>query len=205
MAFELLVIVVSYLLGSVSFSVLLARLLKGIDIRQYGSGNAGATNTLRVLGKGPAILVLVLDVMKGIGAVWLGTWAGGWGSWIAVGCGIAAIIGHNWPVYFHFRGGKGVATAIGVMATLFFWPALAAGVLAILAIVITRYVSLGSLIFVALTPVFLLFADYTTPELWGSLIIAVFAFWRHRSNIVKLSQGKENKIGSKAKEGNRVV
>ncbi|AIQ19388.1 hypothetical protein H70357_23730 [Paenibacillus sp. FSL H7-0357] len=205
MAFELLVIVVSYLLGSVSFSVLLARLLKGIDIRQYGSGNAGATNTLRVMGKGPAILVLVLDVLKGIAAVWLGTWAGGWGTWIAVACGVAAIIGHNWPLYFHFRGGKGIATTIGVMATLCFWPALIAGIIAILAIVITRFVSLGSLIFVALTPVFLLFTEFTTPELWGSLIIAVFAFWRHRSNIVKISQGRENKIGAKVKEGNRVV
>lgn len=205
MAFELLVIVVSYLLGSISFSVLLARFLKGIDIRQYGSGNAGATNTLRVMGKGPAILVLVLDVLKGIAAVWLGTWAGGWGTWVAVACGIAAIIGHNWPLYFHFRGGKGIATTIGVMATLAFWPALTAGVIAILAIVLTRYVSLGSLIFVALTPVFLLFTDFLPPELWGSLIIAVFAFWRHRSNIVKISQGRENKIGSKVKEGNRVV
>lgn len=205
MAFELLVIVISYLLGSISFSVLLARLLKGIDIRQYGSGNAGATNTLRVMGKGPAILVLFLDVLKGIAAVWLGTWAGGWGSWVAVVCGLAAIIGHNWPVYFHFRGGKGIATTIGVMATLVFWPALIAGAFAILAIVLTRYVSLGSLIFVALTPVVLLFTVHTTPELWGSLIIVVFAFWRHRSNIVKISQGRENKIGSKAKEGNRVV
>lgn len=205
MAFELLVIVVSYLLGSVSFSVLLARLLKGIDIRQYGSGNAGTTNTLRVLGKGPAILVLVLDVLKGIAAVWLGTWAGGWGTWVAVACGIAAIIGHNWPLYFHFRGGKGIATTIGVMATLCFWPALTAGIIAILAIVITRFVSLGSLIFVALTPVFLLFTSFTAPELWGSLIFAVFAFWRHRSNIVKILQGRENKIGSKVKEGNRVV
>lgn len=205
MAFELLVIVISYLLGSISFSVLLARLLKGIDIRQYGSGNAGATNTLRVMGKGPAILVLFLDVLKGIAAVWLGTWAGGWGSWVAVVCGLAAIIGHNWPVYFHFRGGKGIATTIGVMATLVFWPALIAGAIAILAIVLTRYVSLGSLIFVALTPVVLLFTVHTTPELWGSLIIVVFAFWRHRSNIVKISQGRENKIGSKAKEGNRVV
>jgi glycerol-3-phosphate acyltransferase PlsY len=204
-AFELLVIVVSYLLGSVSFSVLLARLLKGIDIRQYGSGNAGATNTLRVMGKGPAILVLVLDVLKGIAAVWLGTWAGGWGTWVAVACGIAAIIGHNWPLYFHFRGGKGIATTIGVMATLVFWPALTAGIIAILAIVFTRYVSLGSLIFVALTPVFLLFTSFSAPELWGSLIIAVFAFWRHRSNIVKISQGRENKIGSKVKEGTRVV
>lgn len=205
MAFELLVIVVSYLLGSISFSVLLARLLKGIDIRHYGSGNAGATNTLRVMGKGPAILVLVLDVLKGIAAVWLGTWAGGWGTWVAVGCGIAAIVGHNWPLYFHFRGGKGIATTIGVMATLVLWPALTAGLFAILAIVITRYVSLGSLIFVALTPVFLLFHTFTPPELWGSLIIAVFAFWRHRSNIVKISQGRENKLGSKVKEGNRVV
>ncbi|WP_238650061.1 glycerol-3-phosphate 1-O-acyltransferase PlsY [Paenibacillus piscarius] len=205
MALELLVIVISYLLGSVSFSVLFARLLKGIDIRQYGSGNAGATNTLRVLGKGPAILVLLLDVMKGIAAVWLGTWVGGWGTWAAVACGLAAIVGHNWPLYFHFRGGKGIATTIGVMATLAFWPALIAGIIAILSIVITRYVSLGSLIFVALTPVFLLFTEYTAPELWGSLIIVLFAFWRHRTNIVKISQGRENKIGSKAKEGKRVV
>ncbi|MBW4082849.1 glycerol-3-phosphate 1-O-acyltransferase PlsY [Paenibacillus sp. S150] len=205
MAFELLVIVVSYLLGSVSFSVLLVRLLKGVDIRQYGSGNAGATNTLRVMGKGPAALVLVLDVLKGIAAVWLGTWAGGWGTWVAVACGIAAIIGHNWPLYFHFRGGKGIATTIGVMATLCFWPALIAGIVAIAAIVLTKYVSLGSLLFVALTPAVLIFSGFTPPELWGSLIIAVFAFWRHRSNIVKISQGRENKIGSKVKEGNRVV
>ncbi|KWX86066.1 hypothetical protein AMQ83_21105, partial [Paenibacillus riograndensis] len=167
MAFELLVIVVSYLLGSVSFSVLLVRMLKGVDIRQYGSGNAGATNTLRVMGKGPAILVLVLDVLKGIAAVWLGTWAGGWGTWVAVACGIAAIIGHNWPLYFHFRGGKGIATTIGVMATLVFWPALIAGIIAIASIFITKYVSLGSLLFVALTPVFLIFTGFTAPELWG--------------------------------------
>lgn len=205
MALELLVIVVSYLLGSVSFSVLLAKLLKGIDIRQYGSGNAGATNTLRVLGKGPAILVLLLDVMKGIAAVWLGALVGGWGTWAPALCGIAAIIGHNWPLYFRFRGGKGIATTIGVMATLCFWPALIAGIIAILSIFITRYVSLGSLIFVALTPVFLLITGFTPPELWTSLIIAVFAFWRHRTNIVKIVEGRENKIGSKVKGGNRVV
>ncbi|MNZ68491.1 putative glycerol-3-phosphate acyltransferase [compost metagenome] len=205
MALELLVIVVSYLLGSVSFSVLFAKLLKGIDIRQYGSGNAGATNTLRVLGKGPAISVLVLDVLKGVAAVWLGTWVGGWGTWVAALCGIAAIVGHNWPLYFRFRGGKGIATTIGVMATLCLWPALFAGVIAIGSIFITRYVSLGSLIFVALTPVFLLLTGFTQPVLWASIIIAVFAFWRHRTNIVKIVEGRENKIGSKVKGGNRVV
>jgi len=204
-ALELLVIVVSYLLGSVSFSVLLAKLLKGIDIRQYGSGNAGATNTLRVLGKGPAILVLLLDVLKGVAAVWLGIWVGGWGTWVPALCGIAAIIGHNWPLYFRFRGGKGIATTIGVMATLCLWPALLAGIIAILSIFITRYVSLGSLIFVALTPVALLLTGFTQPVLWTSIIIAVFAFWRHRTNIVKIVEGRENKIGSKVKGGNRVV
>lgn len=151
-------LILSYLLGSVSFSLLAGKLLKGIDIRQHGSGNAGATNTLRVLGKGPAIGVLALDVLKGIVAVWLGRWLGGDNVWIPILCGLLVIVGHNWPVYFGFKGGKGIATTIGVLATLAFWPALFAGIFAILAIAVTRYVSLGSLIFTALTPVFLLLA-----------------------------------------------
>ncbi|GIP20128.1 glycerol-3-phosphate acyltransferase 1 [Paenibacillus sp. J22TS3] len=196
-------VLISYLLGSISFSVVLAKTLKGIDIRQHGSGNAGATNTLRVLGKGPAVLVLTLDVLKGIAAVWLGRWLGGDSEWVPALCGIAAIVGHNWPIYFRFRGGKGIATTIGVMATLVFFPALYAGIIAIGSIFITRYVSLGSLLFVGLTPIFLLIMGHIGPYFWTSLIIAVFAFWRHRTNIVKIAQGKENKLGSKG--GNRVV
>jgi len=206
---EIVAILVCYLLGSVSFSVLFAKFLKGIDIRQHGSGNAGATNTLRVLGKGPAILVLALDVLKGIAAVWIGRWLGGDNEWLPGLCGIAAIVGHNWPLYFRFRGGKGIATAIGVLATLCFLPALYAGIIAISSIVFTRYVSLGSLIFVVLTPIFLLIAGYPWPVFWTSLIICIFAFWRHRSNIVKIVQGRENKLGSggkgKDKGGKRVV
>jgi len=206
---EIVAILVCYLLGSVSFSVLFAKFLKGIDIRQHGSGNAGATNTLRVLGKGPAIMVLALDVLKGIAAVWIGRWLGGDNEWLPGLCGIAAIVGHNWPLYFRFRGGKGIATAIGVLATLCFLPALYAGIIAITSIVFTRYVSLGSLIFVVLTPIFLLIAGYPWPVFWTSLIICVFAFWRHRSNIVKIVQGRENKLGSggkgKDKGGKRVV
>ncbi|GIO47598.1 MULTISPECIES: glycerol-3-phosphate 1-O-acyltransferase PlsY [Paenibacillus] len=210
MILQIIAIVFSYLLGSVSFSVVLAKLLKGIDIRQHGSGNAGATNTLRILGKGPAIAVLMLDVLKGIAAVWLGKWLGGDNEWIPAFCGIAAIIGHNWPVYFHFRGGKGIASTIGVMATLCFFPALCAGIIAILLIVITRYVSLGSLVFVALTPISLvifgLIYGFDWPIFWSSLVICLFAFWRHRSNIVKIVQGRENKIGSGGtKGGKRIV
>ncbi|WP_339273267.1 glycerol-3-phosphate 1-O-acyltransferase PlsY [Paenibacillus sp. FSL W8-0426] len=207
MILQIAAIVLSYLLGSISFSVLLAKAIRGIDIRQHGSGNAGATNTLRILGKGPAILVLLLDVVKGIVAVWLGIWLGNGSEWTPAFAGIAAIAGHNWPLYFRFRGGKGIATAIGVLATLAFPPALCAGIIAILSIVFTRYVSLGSLIFVALTPIFILvFPGYSITMFWGSLIICLFAFWRHRTNIVKLAKGQENKLGSKnAGGGKRVV
>ncbi|WP_040951207.1 glycerol-3-phosphate 1-O-acyltransferase PlsY [Gorillibacterium massiliense] len=194
---QVLAIIISYLLGSISFSLFAGKLLKGIDIRQHGSGNAGATNTLRILGTGPAIAVLALDVLKGIAAVWIGWWLGGDQVWTPLLCGIMVIIGHNWPIYFRFKGGKGIATTIGVLATLCFWPALIAGIFAILAIAITRYVSLGSLIFTALTPVFLLLSG-TGPELfWTSLLIAAFAFYRHRTNIVKLVRKKESKLGKK--------
>ncbi|CAM2802949.1 glycerol-3-phosphate 1-O-acyltransferase PlsY [Paenibacillus sediminis] len=197
MILPFIAVVVSYLLGSVSFSVIYAKLFKGIDIRKHGSGNAGATNTLRVLGIGPAILVLALDVLKGIAAVWIGKWLGGDSVWVPAICGVSAIAGHNWPIYFHFRGGKGVATAIGVLATLCFLPALYAGIIAILTIVVTRYVSLGSLVFVTLTPISLVIMDRPWPLFWTSLIICVFAYWRHRSNIVKIIKGQENKLGSK--------
>ncbi|CAH1217503.1 glycerol-3-phosphate 1-O-acyltransferase PlsY [Paenibacillus sp. JJ-223] len=206
MILQIAAIVLSYLLGSISFSVLLAKAIRGIDIRQHGSGNAGATNTLRILGKGPAILVLLLDVVKGIVAVWLGIWLGNGSEWTPAFAGIAAIAGHNWPLYFRFRGGKGIATAIGVLATLAFPPALCAGIIAILSIVFTRYVSLGSLIFVALTPIFILvFPGYSMTMFWGSLIICLFAFWRHRTNIVKLAKGQENKLGSKSAGGGKRV
>ncbi|MCC3379265.1 glycerol-3-phosphate 1-O-acyltransferase PlsY [Paenibacillus farraposensis] len=202
MILQIVAIVLSYLLGSISFSLLYGK-LKGIDIRQHGSGNAGATNTLRVLGKGPAILVLLLDVIKGIIAVLIGHWLGGESSWLAGLCGIAAIAGHNWPIYFHFRGGKGIATAIGVLTSLAFFPALYAGIIAILSIIITRYVSLGSLIFVILTPWILLVLGYEWSFFWTALVICLFAIWRHRSNIVKLARGNENKLGSKG--GDRLV
>ncbi|NEW06095.1 glycerol-3-phosphate 1-O-acyltransferase PlsY [Paenibacillus sp. SYP-B3998] len=192
-------IVVGYLLGSISFSYLFGKWFKGIDIRKHGSGNAGATNTLRVLGKGPAILVLLLDGFKGVAAVCIGIWAapGPDQIWIRVLCGLAAIVGHNWPVYFGFRGGKGIATTIGVMATLCFLPTVIAGLTAIIIIAITRFVSLGSLILTALLPFLIWGMDRPLPILLISILLCVFAFVRHRTNIVKLIQGKENKLGQK--------
>jgi acyl phosphate:glycerol-3-phosphate acyltransferase len=195
--YSVIAIVAGYLLGSISFSYIIARLIKGIDIRKHGSGNAGATNTLRVLGKGPAIAVLLLDVLKAIIAVWIGKWVAPDVIWVSVLCGLAAIAGHNWPIFFGFRGGKGIATTIGVMVSLCFMPALFAGIIAILTIVATRYVSLGSLIFAALLPFFIFAMGRPIEFVIGSIIIGVFAFVRHRSNIVKIVRGQENKIGSK--------
>ncbi|MGZ9586890.1 glycerol-3-phosphate 1-O-acyltransferase PlsY [Paenibacillus marinisediminis] len=195
MTLSFIAIVGCYLLGSISFSVLIAKWVKGIDIRNHGSGNAGATNTLRVLGKGPAIGVLALDVLKGITAVLIGYLVSD-ESWVAVACGIAAIIGHNWPIFFRFRGGKGIATTIGVLALLAFYPALIAGIIAILSIVWKRYVSLGSLLFTGLTPIFILLFRMDMSIFIGSLLLCLFAFYRHRTNIIKLIQGTENKLGS---------
>lgn len=202
----ILLILGSYFLGSISFSIVAGRLLKGIDIREHGSGNAGATNTLRILGKGPGISVFLLDIAKGIVPVLLAaTYIEGYGDWPQIVCGIAAIIGHNWPIWYGFKGGKGIATTIGVIASVAFWPALLAGIIAIASIAINRYVSLGSLLFTGLLPVFIglsnqvdVIPDSWSAELFGaSIVIAIFAIVRHRSNIIKLWNGTENKLGAK--------
>jgi glycerol-3-phosphate acyltransferase PlsY len=200
--FAIISIVLGYLIGAINFSFLYGRLFRGIDIRNHGSGNAGATNTLRVLGKGPGILVLVLDVLKGVAAVLIGQWAAAPGqTWVPVVCGLLSIVGHNWPVYFGFRGGKGVATTIGVMATLAFLPTLIACLIAVAAIAISRYVSLGSLLIALFLPFLLLIMHRPAELIWTSVLLCIFVFVRHRSNIVKLASGKENKLGAKASKG----
>lgn len=187
-------LILSYLLGSVSFSYLLTRYLKGVDIRDYGSGNAGATNTMRVLGKGPALLVFLLDALKGMGAAGIGYLFSEGNQTIMMACGIAAIVGHNWPIFLRFRGGKGIATTVGVTALLAFSAALIAGVFAILFIVITRYVSLGSLIYASVIPIAMLFLDYPATFIWLCLIITLMAVVRHKQNIINLFKGQERKI-----------
>jgi len=192
----IIAIIVSYLLGSISFSILAARWLKKIDIREHGSGNAGATNTLRVLGKGPAIAVFLLDIAKGSAGVLIGLWLGEGNAAVEVACGLAAIGGHNWPIYFRFKGGKGIATTIGALVVWAFLPTLIAGIAAILVIALTRYVSLGSMVFAVLLPIFVFVFDKDPAFLWGALVVAVLAIVRHRKNIVKLINGTENKLGS---------
>ena len=173
-------------------------MLSGVDIRNYGSGNAGATNTLRVMGKGPAIAVFIFDIGKGLLAVWLARWFAPDAYWVSVVCGIAVIAGHNWPVWFRFRGGKGIATMVGMFIALAFIPILFAGIAAIIIIILTRYVSLGSLLLTVFFPIFVFWMDYPSELLWGSLVVLIFAWVKHRKNIYKLLHGTENKLGAKS-------
>ena len=185
-----------YLLGSVNCSIILSRLRYRDDIRRHGSGNAGMTNTLRTYGKLPAVLVLLGDGAKGVLAAWLGgLLAGTAGAYLA---GLFAVVGHMFPLFFRFKGGKGVATAAGVILgscqpVLLF-------LLAVFLLVVggSRYVSLGSVTVAALYPFAMLW--YTRalgPEVLCALLMAALVIWAHRSNIKRLLSGTENKLGRK--------
>lgn len=191
----LLAILFGYLVGSISFSIIVTRLLKGVDIREFGSGNAGMTNVLRTLGKGPAAVVLVGDALKGIACVYFGFYLGD--TTAAVAGGLAAMVGHTYPLYFGFRGGKGVATGFGVILALMPDVTIIALLVFILTVLVSRYVSLGSILAalsVAVSPVLL---HKPLPILVFSLLAASLVIYRHRTNLVRLYHGKENRLGNK--------
>ncbi|WP_232696560.1 glycerol-3-phosphate 1-O-acyltransferase PlsY [Brevibacillus daliensis] len=194
----LLSLIISYLIGSISFSYLIGKKVAGIDIRSHGSGNAGATNTLRVLGKGPAVMVLLLDALKPVATMYITYWLTDSNQLAFAAAGLFTVIGHNWPIYYGFRGGKGIATTAGVALALNPLAFVICAVLAIASIAITKYVSLGSLLFVTLFPILLLLFTQNYLLFFISLLITVLAYYRHYSNITNLMQGKERKIGDKS-------
>ncbi len=201
------VIILCYLIGSFPSGYLVGQ-SQGIDIRQHGSGNIGATNVLRVMGKKWGYLVFLCDSLKGFLAVkagvWLGASAAGDITLAGVVAGICCIIGHNYTVWLHFKGGKGIATSIGVLLAIV--PVVIVLILLIVWLAvffIWKYVSLAS-IFAALSlpaAVLALFPLVAHGNYWVllvfSLIVAALAVWRHRSNIDRLLHGKENRFGSK--------
>lgn len=185
--------IIAYLLGSVPNGLLLCRAIWHIDIREYGSRNIGATNVYRTLGKGPGALVFLLDFLKGFLGVCIAMLLVGTPFAMVLG-GIAAILGHSASVFLRFKGGKGVATGLGVIAMLM--PAVTGVVfLAWLVIVlVTRYVSLGSIVGAALVPVLALFLDYPTEYTVFGVLAAVLVIVRHHTNITRLLNGTESKI-----------
>lgn len=194
-------ILIAYLIGSISTSTLIVRLVAGKDIRQFGSGNAGATNTLRTIGTKWGITVLVLDAIKGMIALWIAD-AMSRGNGVALAlAAIFVVVGHNWPIFFGFRGGKGIATTIGVLLWLAPLFTIAAGIICLIVIAITRYVSLGSLILTILIPIFLaIWAPHHGAALVSSIILAVLSIYRHWENVGRLMSGKERKLFDSKRE-----
>lgn len=183
------VIVIAYFLGNISPSTLLAR-AAGLDIKKEGSGNAGTTNALRVLGKKAALITLVVDIGKGVLAVMLGYWFSV--PLAAMLCALAAFMGHVWPVVFKFKGGKGVAVAFGALLGVNWQLALTA--LAVVAVVVlaTRMVSLGSIIGALSFPVLAYFME---PDfIYIGSLMAVLLIYAHRGNIRRIIKGEENKL-----------
>jgi acyl phosphate:glycerol-3-phosphate acyltransferase len=196
------VVVVAYLLGSLSFAVIVSKAMRLDDPRSYGSGNPGATNVLRSGNKLAAILTLLLDALKGVVAVLVARALAPRldlaETTIAL-AGLAAFVGHLYPVFFRFRGGKGVATAAGVLLALNGWLGLASlGTWLIIALA-TRYSSLAALVTAVLAPVYTWWLAGDVRVVALVAVMSALLIWRHRSNIAKLRSGTEAKLGGKAK------
>jgi len=188
-------IFLSYLYGSIPFGLVIGKLWKGIDIRTLGSKNIGATNVLRTLGPGAAVFSFLGDLSKGVIAVSLGRLTGS--DTICLLCGLTAIAGHNWSVFLRFSGGRGISTTIGVFIMLM--PIETFIVLAIwgLVVLITRYVSLGSIVSIASLPIQAYLFGRPNSFVLFSALIAIMAIYKHRANISRLLAGTEFKIGQR--------
>ncbi|EHR70840.1 acyl-phosphate glycerol 3-phosphate acyltransferase [Burkholderiales bacterium JOSHI_001] len=191
----------AYLVGSLSFAVLVSRAFGLADPRSYGSGNPGATNVLRSGSKAAAVLTLALDALKGYVPVWLAVWLApkfGFGEFTVGLVGLAAFAGHLWPLFFKFQGGKGVATAAGVLMA--FNPGLGLAVLLTWVIIAAffRYSSLASLVAAAFAPFYQVLIWGVSPLLLAMVLMSLLLLWRHSANIQKLFTGTESKLGQKA-------
>ena len=191
----------AYLIGSLSFAVLVSRAMGLGDPRSYGSGNPGATNVLRSGNKGAALLTLMLDALKGFMPVWAVAAFGepfGLGEGTAAMVGVAAFVGHLWPVFFGFKGGKGVATAAGVLMALNPWLGLATLGTWLIIAYFFRYSSLAAIVSAAFAPFYQLLIWGAGPVAIAAGVMGLLLVWRHGANIQKLLDGTESKLGQKA-------
>ncbi len=199
----ILISIIAYFIGSISFSVIFSRKFAGFDVRDKGSKNAGATNVLRTVGKKAALLTLLCDALKGVVAVLIAIIAGK--IWTNVDvellkylAGFFAILGHTFPIFFEFRGGKGVATAIGVLITLNWKIGLICLIFGLIVIAFTKMVSVGSILSAVLYPILTAFmTNFKFSSLILSILIALMIIFNHRENLKRIKKGTENKISFK--------
>lgn len=205
LAYSFAAVLAAYLLGSLSFAVLVSKVMGLSDPRTFGSKNPGATNVLRSGSKGAAVVTLLLDAAKGWLPVVLVRWYGepfGLGDGTQALVGLAAFLGHLWPVFFRFQGGKGVATALGVLVGISPWLGLATAATWLIVAFFFRYSSLASLVCAAFAPVYYVLVNGVVWQATWSIGLALVAMsgllvWRHRENMARLLAGTESRLGSK--------
>ena len=208
MAGYIIVAIVAYLIGSISFSVIISKKMAGFDVREKGSGNAGATNMLRSVGKKAAVLTLLGDALKGVVAILFAIIVGAIAkdldkALLVQLAGIFVVVGHTFPIFFGFKGGKGVATSLGVLLMTNWQIGLICLVFALVLMALTRMVSMGSVGAAILFPILVLFihTNYTISEgssyLIYSIILALIVAFNHRANIQRILNGTENKLSFK--------
>ena len=204
MAPYIIIAIIAYAIGSINFSVIISRKFAGFDVRDKGSKNAGTTNMLREVGKGAAIITLICDILKGVISILIALLIGKIvedvdKSLLVQIAGISVIIGHTFPIFFEFRGGKGIATSLGVLIITNWKIGLICLIFALILMVLTRMVSVGSVMSAILFPILTLFIgkEFFIVEgnyLIYSIILAVIVLFNHRENIKRLLEGTENKI-----------
>lgn len=192
----ILVLVISYFIGTISGSYIIGKLFLDKDIRKYGSGNAGTTNAMRVLGKKAGVITFIIDFLKGVAVTFIiGRFFGE--NLIPLGI-LGAIIGHDFPFYMNFRGGKGVATTLGALALFNFPLTLICYIVWVLGTVITKMVSVGSILFfISIIIVYTFMSELTTYNIILVNLIALIGIIRHKDNIKRIIAGNENRIGGK--------
>lgn len=205
----IIVLIIAYAIGSISFSVILSKKMAGFDVREKGSGNAGSTNVLRTVGKKAAALTLLCDILKGVVAIIIAVIVGNMvgdvdRALLVQIAGIAVVIGHTFPIFFGFKGGKGVATSLGILLIINWKIGLICLVFGLAIIALTRMVSAGSVLAAVLFPILTLFVGHEFYIVEGnyfifSIIMALLVAFNHRSNISRILDGKENKISFKKK------
>ena len=209
MATYIIIAVIAYLIGSINFSVIISRKMAGFDVREKGSGNAGTTNMLRAVGKKAALITLLCDILKGVVAILIALIAGKIANNVDKAlliqiAGILVVLGHTFPIFFEFKGGKGVATSLGVLLMTNWQIGLICLVFAIVIMLFSRMVSMGSVGTAILFPVLTLFINNNfIVEASGikyfiySLILALIVIFNHRENIKRIANGTENKLSFK--------
>lgn len=209
MATYIIIAIIAYAIGSINFSVIISRKMAGFDLREKGSGNAGTTNVLRTVGKKAALITLICDILKGVVAIFVAYIAGKIvkdvdTAMLAQIAGLLVVVGHAFPIFFEFKGGKGVATSLGVILTTNWQIGLICLIFALVIIISTRMVSMGSIGAAILFPILTLFIDEHfiipasgTKYFIYSLLLALLVIFLHRENIKRIMNGNENKLSFK--------